>query len=165
MRGFANILCVLQRIDDTDPAFARAVFLAELNQARLTVANVVPSLASASRTRMEIAEESSESVIDAQRERLESLIAPFRGRVEIEAKVVVGIGYVEVVKEVSQCDSLRKVGRYSMQIHIDKSASLMRSDGSPTDAVPIVGSHNIRLQRIRETRILRKWYSLSLRHS
>jgi len=100
MKGFAKILCVLQRIDDADPAFARAVSLAELNQAKLIVANVVPRLASASRAKAESAEASSESVVDAQRARLDSLISPYRGRIEIEAKAIVGIGYVEVVKEV-----------------------------------------------------------------
>jgi nucleotide-binding universal stress UspA family protein len=101
MKGFAKILCVLQRIEDSDPAFTRAVSLAELNQAHLTVANVVPRLASETRrVGVEGAICASDSFVDEQQVLLESLIAPYRGRVEIEAKVVVGIGYLEVVREV-----------------------------------------------------------------
>lgn len=102
MRGFRRILCVLHRIVDTDPAFEQAVLLAELNQASLAVAIVIPSLALD--TRDKNGSLHPDSLVDSQQQLLESLIAPYRGRVDVECKVIVGIGFLEIVREVLRND-------------------------------------------------------------
>lgn len=97
MKEFRNILYLADPSRSPDPGFERAVALAENNQARLTVLYAWE----------DIPEADTGPGGDLQGvlwrkclERFEALSEPFRGRAELDAKVVFGRPFVEVIREV-----------------------------------------------------------------
>ena len=101
MKRFKNILYVAQNIDACKPSLERAVTLAENNQARLTVVDVVdPS--------MEFPEDNSLStklrsaLLNMHTERLENLVSPYLTRIGIETKVLIGTPFLKIIWEVLQ---------------------------------------------------------------
>lgn len=90
MRLFKNILYVA----DAEPAhassIARAVSLAEKSQARLAVIQVLS----------DVPEEYRDGMKFFHTRALESLIEPYRGRVNIESRTVTGIPFLEVIRAV-----------------------------------------------------------------
>ncbi|MDD3081284.1 MAG: universal stress protein [Desulfobacterales bacterium] len=90
MKRFKNILYVTEETVDQASAVARAVSLAENNQAELTILEVIPSVpnrlqAETSAMRMQV---------------LESLIEPCRHRMKIRLDVRMGTVFLEIIRAV-----------------------------------------------------------------
>ncbi|WP_303904395.1 universal stress protein [Thiohalomonas denitrificans] len=101
MKGFKNILYVSENAVEQDSALARAVSLAENNQADLTVVDVIPQITAG------IGLASGRAVSDTQvrleaecRQALDSLVEPYLERRPIQSKVLVGAMYLEVIRTV-----------------------------------------------------------------
>lgn len=102
MKPFKNILCVLRPSDTCKTALERAVSLAENNQARLTVVDVVerftagigmPDGGPISRDL--------QAMVNSDRLRaLEAFTAAYRQRVEIRHDVLTGTGFIETIHAV-----------------------------------------------------------------
>ncbi len=102
MERFKNILCVIKPQADYQCALDRTVILAENNQARATVAAVTERV----RDRIGLPEVGlapgamQAGVTEAELQRLKTLIEPYRSRAKITAKVLEGISYLEIIREV-----------------------------------------------------------------
>ena len=102
MKRFKNILCVIDVQSAERHALERAVALAENNQARVTVATVTERVPAAVKLPQE---ESTQTDMqarlkDARARWLDTLIEPYRSRVEINGKVLVGTSFLEIIREV-----------------------------------------------------------------
>lgn len=101
MKQFENILFVVEEpVDKIDVAIARAVTLAQGNQATLTLLYVVerPRLGPFSD---EMTQDEVESSVRGQAlEKIERLLDPYREEVVIEVDVHFGVPFVEVVRDV-----------------------------------------------------------------
>jgi len=106
MKRFKNILCVVGTKTDCKHALQRAVELAENNQARLTVANVIAN------DNAGVGMPDGDPVsIDLQAARLkvhtqaiEKMLEPFRQQIEIDIKILYGTPFLEVIREVLRND-------------------------------------------------------------
>jgi universal stress protein E len=90
MKLFKNILYVTEPTVDQSSAVERAVTLAENNQSKLTVIDVIAP----------VAEDYRADTTDYHKKALESLIAPYRKRLEIRLDVMMGTPFLEVVRAV-----------------------------------------------------------------
>jgi universal stress protein E len=90
MNQFKNILYVTENKVDQTSAVARAVSLAENNQAKLTIMDVIPPVVEDYRT----------ETITVHRNALESLIEPYRHRMKIQLDVLIGTTFLEVIRAV-----------------------------------------------------------------
>lgn len=90
MKLFKNILYVNEPTVDQSSAVERAVTLAETNQSKLTIIDVFPP----------VAEDYRADTTDYRQKALESLIAPYRKRLEIRLDVMMGTLFLEVVRAV-----------------------------------------------------------------
>jgi nucleotide-binding universal stress UspA family protein len=113
MRRFKNILCVLTVTSQDRDAIERAVTLAQNNQARLTIVGVMEriSLGMGMPDGGPISSQLQSVMLESCQQSLERLVAPYRGRVDFDARVLVGVQFVEVIREVlrSRHDLLIKV--------------------------------------------------------
>lgn len=102
MQRFENILFVSEPEADDTPALERAAELAEHNQARLTLVEVVEKLpAGLALPKSAVSVEDLQSdLIRAAGERLEALAAPWRQRIRAQHNVLAGIPFLEIVREV-----------------------------------------------------------------
>ena len=102
MKRFKNILCVMEPQAVCQCALDRAVALAENNQARVTVATVVQRVPEG----IKIPAGGPGSgdlrarLMEAEAERLKTLIAPYQARAKINVKVLMGTSYLEIIREV-----------------------------------------------------------------
>lgn len=102
MKGFQNILCVVQSGEASKTVLERAVTLAENNQASLAVV----ALAERVRVSGGLPEAGSaaagvqQALVSAEAQALESLIEPFRERIDISTKVLIGVPFLQIVREV-----------------------------------------------------------------
>lgn len=102
MKQFNNILYVSEASVAQGPAMARAVSLAENNQAKLTFIEVMPVISAGigmppgvpSSTQLQSA------VVSKRRTELESLVAPYRQSRGIRIEVLVGQMFIEVIRAV-----------------------------------------------------------------
>lgn len=102
MKQFKNILYVAQASIAQGPAVARAVSLAENNQAELTVIDVVPAIppdpvllsSGPSSAKLQ------DFLTTQRREELKSLVAPFEQRCNIRIEVHTGRIFLEVIRAV-----------------------------------------------------------------
>jgi len=103
MRRFSNILFVADPTTDNAAAFARAVELANNNQAQLTVAGIV-EISDKQKAALEGDTGLLRQVmVEERREEVELLLRnESANRGSIEAKVLVGKGFLEVIREVLQ---------------------------------------------------------------
>ena len=90
MKRFKNLLFANGAAADQASAVARAVSLAESNQAELTIMDVIPPVGEEFRT----------EVIAGRRQVLESLAAPFSARMKIHLDIRTGIFPMEVIRAV-----------------------------------------------------------------
>jgi nucleotide-binding universal stress UspA family protein len=90
MKLFKNILYVTEPTMDQSAAVERAVTLAENNQSKLTIIDVFPP----------VAEDYRADTADYRQKALDSLIAPYRKRLEIRLDVMMGPLFLEVVRAV-----------------------------------------------------------------
>jgi len=102
MKRFKNILYVSEASVAQGPALARAVALAENNQADLTVIAVVPVITTSFNTSPggPTSAELQAAMVDKRREELESLIAPYQQRLSIRLDVLVGKTFLEAIRAV-----------------------------------------------------------------
>jgi nucleotide-binding universal stress UspA family protein len=100
---FKSILCVVSADETAGLTVERAASVAANNQARLTLASVVPRIAEA--TRMPDGEHPSPGELQAsmagrQLQALESLAASHRSGLDIRVEVLVGDGFLEIIRAV-----------------------------------------------------------------
>ena len=102
MRRFKNILCVIEHGEASKPALDRAVALAENNQASLTVIDVIPRVPSGIGLPDggPISGELQAAMVREHEARMGPLIEPYRQRLGIQHKVLLGTSFLEVIREV-----------------------------------------------------------------
>lgn len=102
MQRFKNILCVVGVIDAYRSALERAVALAENNQAHLTLIDVITPLTTdfGIPAAGPISGELQEAVVKARQLKLESLLKPYQGRIDLTSKVILGTAFLEIIREV-----------------------------------------------------------------
>lgn len=102
MKSFKTILCVVAPGATRQPALERAVMLAENNQARLTVATVVPRVPEDALRpdKGPTLAEWRAALVDEQIRQLDSMLAPYRQRIEIKASVLMGTAFLEIIRAV-----------------------------------------------------------------
>jgi nucleotide-binding universal stress UspA family protein len=102
MKRFKDILCTIEPEKECKLALERAVTLAENNQANLTVITVAPSI-SAGIGMPEggpISTDLQASTVASHKQELESLVEPYRQRIKIETRVLIGMPFLEIIREV-----------------------------------------------------------------
>ncbi len=102
MQRFNNILCVTTPYSDNVITLERAAALAGNNQARLTVAGVIDEIPFNARLieRAPFIEDLQANIVAEHRKRLEELVAPWNKNIEIQPKVLIGIPFLEIIREV-----------------------------------------------------------------
>jgi len=98
MKRFKDILYVVEAGEACGPALERAVSLAESNQACLTVVDVIERVP----TDIDVSEGSDlqTAMMSTHEQRLKALVDPYRTRIEIQIKVLQGIPFIEIIREV-----------------------------------------------------------------
>jgi universal stress protein E len=113
MKRFKNILCVVEPGERSKSALERAVVLAENNQATLTVVDVIPSITVGIGMPEggPISADLQAEMVNAHKKQLESLIEPYRSRLEVHTKVLTGVPFLEIIYEVlrNECDLVIKI--------------------------------------------------------
>jgi len=103
MKRFRNILFVADRSDRLTAALDRAVALAEINGARLTVMDVTAEIGVADYIKRAYSIDLNAQVREQRLEFLETLMQPYTDRgVPVYATVVTGIPFIEVVRAVQR---------------------------------------------------------------
>jgi len=102
MQRFKDILCVATPGSIDHVALERAVALADNNRARLTVVEVVNEIPRNTKliAHAQSFDELQAKIAAGHRQGLEKLVAPWRGNIEIQAKVLIGISFLEIIREV-----------------------------------------------------------------
>ena len=101
MDNFRNVLCVVDTGKGCGPALERAVALTEKNGATLTVVNVAERVLSGiGMPDGMVSADLQAAMVSAEKQNLDILIRPYRTRIEITTKVVVGVPFLEIVREV-----------------------------------------------------------------
>ncbi len=101
MKRFKNILCVVEPGDQSKPALERAVSLAEKNQARLTVVDVIEQTAGSNLPGEGLSgEELQQAMNNFHTKNLQALVAPYRERIEIHYKVLQGTPFLVIIRAV-----------------------------------------------------------------
>jgi len=102
MQRFKNILCVVERSDSKQNALQRSVDLAASNQAMLTVIEVIPP-AKVGVGMLEsglVSDDLQAAIMSEHKAWLASLVEPYRERINIQHKILLGIAFIEVIREV-----------------------------------------------------------------
>jgi universal stress protein E len=102
VKPFANILCVLVPGETCTAAVERAVTLAENNQASLTVIDVIDHIESdieLPKGKLAAADVQS-TMARIRTQELQSLVDPYRERLEIRLDVLNGTPFLEIIREV-----------------------------------------------------------------
>ncbi|HED40944.1 MAG TPA: universal stress protein, UspA [Chromatiales bacterium] len=102
MKRFNHILCVVTAGEEDQPALDRAVMLAENNRASLTVIDVVEpvTVGNGAQQGVPTAAELQGAMMTLHEEALELLISPYRERLKVQSKVLSGIPFLEMIREV-----------------------------------------------------------------
>lgn len=102
MRRFKNILFVADSGLKGDAAFERAVALAENNQASLTVVDVAERVTAGIGMPEggPISAALQAATVSEHTQGLETLVDPYRTRIEIQSKVLTGVPFLEIIREV-----------------------------------------------------------------
>jgi len=106
MQRFKQLLCVVDPQQPSDMVLERAVSLARNNQAALTVVSVAPHVtAGLGMPDGGLISPDIQKVVTADlRQRLEQAVARFRSQITIEHKVLEGIPFLEIIREVLRND-------------------------------------------------------------
>ncbi|MDX2322402.1 MAG: universal stress protein [Moritella sp.] len=106
MQRFKNIICVVTSDPNSAATLERAVALANNNQARLTVAKVIEKIPSNIKIPNSILslDKIQASIVAEHQKELQELIDPWHDKLEIQTKVLIGIPYLEVIREVLRND-------------------------------------------------------------
>lgn len=102
MKRFKDILCVIEPRKQCKPVLERAVMLADNNQANLTVVDVTERITAGIGMPEggPISTELQAALVNGHFQGLESLVEPFRNRIGITTKVLTGVPFLEVIREV-----------------------------------------------------------------
>ncbi len=102
MKRYKNILYVMGHADNCELGLPRAVTLAENNQARLTIVNVVELTSTVVEKYVSglSSTDLNDSIINTEKQRLEALINPYQSQVQIDYEVLAGINFVEIIHKV-----------------------------------------------------------------
>jgi len=102
MKRFKNILCIIEPGEACKPALERAVTLAENNQAALTVVDVVEEVIAGigMPSGGPITTDLQAAMSSEHAQAMDQLIAPYRARVDIDSHVLVGVSFLEIVRQV-----------------------------------------------------------------
>ena len=102
MQRFKHILCVMDSGEASEPALLRAVMLANNNQASLTVVDVIERIIAdiGLPDGGEISTELQALIERSHAQKLNTLVDPYRKQVEIETKVLAGVPFLEIIREV-----------------------------------------------------------------
>jgi nucleotide-binding universal stress UspA family protein len=102
MKRFKNILCVMESEDACQSTLERAMTLAENNQATVTVASVTErlKLIGGMPGGGSIPPDLQDRVTAAQIQWLETLVEPYRERIEVDTLVLTGTPFLEIIRDV-----------------------------------------------------------------
>ena len=102
MKRFKNILCAVEPREECQPVLERAVALAENNQASLTVIDVTERVTAGIGMPEggPISADLQDAIVSEHAQWLETLVEPYRKRLKIQTKVLVGIHFLEIIREV-----------------------------------------------------------------
>jgi len=102
MKRFRNILCVIGDEKSSKFALQRAVALAENNPANLAVINVMPpvSIGMGMPENGPISAELQKTAEQTRAQWLQSAVEPYRNQLEIHHQVLVGVQFLEIIREV-----------------------------------------------------------------
>ena len=102
MKRFNDILCVVETGGAFKPDLERAVTLAENSQASLTVVDVVERIVAGIGMPEggPISADLPTAMVSAHAQGLETLVDPYRKRIEIQTKVLTGTPFLEIIREV-----------------------------------------------------------------
>jgi nucleotide-binding universal stress UspA family protein len=113
MKRFKNILYVVENVKTCKFSLERAVTLAENNQASLTVIEVIARLTAGigMPDGGPISADLQTAMKSAHAQKLEVLVEQYRNRCEIKTRVLTGVPFLEVIREVlrNQCDLVIKM--------------------------------------------------------
>jgi nucleotide-binding universal stress UspA family protein len=102
MKRFKDILCIIESEEARQPALERAVMLAENNQANLTVVDVIERIAAGigMPDGGEISAVLQDAIESTHAQKLNTLVDSYRKRIEIETRVLAGVPFLEIIREV-----------------------------------------------------------------
>ena len=102
MKRFKDILCKIEPEKECKLALERAVTLAENNQANLTVITVAPSISTGIGMPEggPISTDLQAATVNSHKLELENLVEPYRLRIKIETRVLIGTPFLEIIREV-----------------------------------------------------------------
>ncbi|MBY0474400.1 MAG: universal stress protein [Nitrosomonas sp.] len=102
MKSFKKILCVIEPEKNCKSALESAVTLAENNQTDLTVISMIEGIASSIEILKseKIATDLQTMTTRMHKQEIESLVEPYRKKIKIQTKVLQGIPFLEIVREV-----------------------------------------------------------------
>lgn len=102
MKRFHNIVCVVEPEGAGNHELERAVALAENNQASLTVITVAERITAGlgMPDGGPISSELQTATVNEFTQRLETLVDPYRKRIEIKTRVLLGTPFMEIIREV-----------------------------------------------------------------
>jgi universal stress protein E len=113
MKRVKDILCVVDPTEDCKPVMTRAVTLAENNQASLTIVGVIPRVTAGIGMPEggPISTDLQAEMVSEHEKQLESLIEPYRSRLDVQSKVLTGVPFLEIIREVLRngCDMVIKI--------------------------------------------------------
>lgn len=113
MKRFKDILCVIEPDLTCIPVLEPAITLAENNQASLTVISVVPRVTAGIGMPEggPISADLQAAAVNRRTQKLEPLLEPYSKRIKIDTKVLVGISFLETIREVLRngCDLVIKI--------------------------------------------------------
>lgn len=102
MKRFKDILCVVEPGEACKPILERAVTLAENNQASLTIIEVAERVIAGigMPDGGPISVDLQAATVSAHTQDLETLVDPYRKRIEIHTRVLLGVPFLEIIREV-----------------------------------------------------------------
>ncbi len=102
MQRFNKILCVLEHGEASKLALEKAAALAENNQAELTVVDVIPRISAGIGLPDggPISQDLQVAMVQEQEKRMESMTEPYRQRLNVREKVLLGTPFLEVIREI-----------------------------------------------------------------
>jgi len=102
MKRFKDILCVVAPGAGRKPSLEYAVTLAENNQASLTVIDVAERVTADIKMPEggPISADLQVAIVRTHEQELDSLIEPYRQRLDLQAKVLIGTPFLEIIREV-----------------------------------------------------------------
>ncbi len=102
MKRFKAILCVVEPEKAYKPALERAVALAEHNQSSLTVLDVIERVPSGVGMPADgpMTADLQVAMLNARQKQLDALVESYRKRIDIQTKVLKGVPFLEIIREV-----------------------------------------------------------------